>query len=200
MREQLDIEATPGPSLWSKFTGRASPLFPSSSNADEPFLPNHGSAWLPERSRKAELTFQSLLRPVFISAALVTFMMALYFNLPNRFKTLDTFDAPVDDGYCSPRTWSSGKWVEKPSREWKDDLVEMSGFEGCASSEEVGWHLGVTDNQDMKEYRKQAGNWLWQPACAAPPFDKEQMVRTLVETGGWLLVGGELGPWECSTG
>lgn len=195
MREQLRIETPRQPSFWSKFTGRAS-AHSSSSDANEPFLHGHHgqddeSEWLPQRAKRAGLTFQSLLRPVFISAVLVMVMMALYFNLPNRFKVLDKFDASVDDGYCSPRTWSSGKWVEKEARVWKDDLMEMSGFEGCASGSEVGWHMGVIDDANMKQYRKQAANWVWQPACAVPPFDKAYMVQTLVETGGWLLVGGK---------
>lgn len=97
---------------------------------------------------------------------------------------------------CSPEDWASGSWQEKRDPvvvRTPEDGFAASGFLGCASNREVGWHLS-TDHADLFDWRGNVSRWDWQGAgrCAVEvPNNRETMVIDLVENGGWLLIGGE---------
>jgi len=72
-----------------------------------------------------------------------------------------------------------------------EDALAFSGFEKCASSREYYWHL-ASDKEDQWDRFPGAHSWEWIPGkqCKGmKPFNPEDLVRTLVEDGGWYLVG-----------
>ena len=81
----------------------------------------------------------------------------------------------------------------------KEDALMFSRFQGCASGRDRWLQLG-SDIKGKWDRFPQAHNWEWVPGgqCRASgsvedglrDWDPEQMVRDLVERGGWLLVGG----------
>ena len=79
--------------------------------------------------------------------------------------------------------------------EKKDDALFFSGFKGCASSREYYWHLAA-DKESQWDRFPRAHSWEWvvNPASQCDddlgPIDPEEIVKHLVEDGGWLLVGG----------
>lgn len=104
---------------------------------------------------------------------------------------------------CSSEVWSSGQWTPAPNLagDWeaeseKGDLsvnvMELSGFQGCASSRERAWHLGTNlEERVVSRYRARASGYRWQPpAQCQSHFDSEELVLALVERGSWYLVGG----------
>ena len=97
---------------------------------------------------------------------------------------------------CSPGAWSEGSWVKKENPvtvKGPEDVLPASGFQGCASSREVAWHL-VTDHPEIYDWRGRVSSFLWKPSsvsCKSVQEDyAEAMVKDLVEEGGWLLIGG----------
>ena len=75
----------------------------------------------------------------------------------------------------------------------KSQALEFAGFEGCASSREFDWHL-ATDTEGQWDRFPDAHSYRWtvgtEDGCdELLKMDKEQMVRDLVELGGWLLLG-----------
>lgn len=78
------------------------------------------------------------------------------------------------------------------------------GFLGCASGRERDWHLGMHDDgtpdrnhPDLWSYVVRGASYDWiprNPVCRRynERVGREQFVRSLVERGGWFLVGGEL--------
>lgn len=95
---------------------------------------------------------------------------------------------------CSPLDWSAGTWVLKdPLPDRMDDVLKISDFEACASSFAYNWHLGI-ENGTIGEYRRKASDYQYVPGrnCRnKPAFDKEALVISLVEQGGWMLIGGK---------
>ena len=74
-----------------------------------------------------------------------------------------------------------------------EDALAFSGFEKCASSREYYWHL-ASDREDQWDRFPGAHSWEWIPGeqCKGmKPLNPEDLVRTLVEDGGWYLVGGK---------
>jgi hypothetical protein len=81
----------------------------------------------------------------------------------------------------------------------KEDALTFSRFQGCASGRDRWLQLG-SDIKEKWDRFPQAHNWQWVPGghCGRTGsaedglrlWDAEQMVRDLVEHGGWLLVGG----------
>jgi hypothetical protein len=72
-----------------------------------------------------------------------------------------------------------------------EDALAFSGFEKCASSREYFWHL-ASDREDQWDRFPDAQSWEWIPGgkCKGMnPLNPEDLVRTLVEDGGWYLVG-----------
>jgi hypothetical protein len=75
----------------------------------------------------------------------------------------------------------------------KTQALQFSGFSGCASSREFYWHLAA-DNEDQWDRFPAAQSYKWEvgkdEGCKGlRELNQEDMVRDLVEQGGWLLVG-----------
>ena len=75
----------------------------------------------------------------------------------------------------------------------KNQALSFAGFEGCASSREFDWHL-ASDTEAQWDRFPDAQSYRWtvgkEDGCdGLLELDKEQMVRDLVEQGGWLFVG-----------
>lgn len=74
-----------------------------------------------------------------------------------------------------------------------EDALTFSGFEKCASSREYYWHL-ASDRQDHWDRFPAAQSWEWIPGekCKGmSPLTPEDLIRNMVEDGGWYLVGGK---------
>jgi len=72
--------------------------------------------------------------------------------------------------------------------------VQSSGFLGCASNREYGWHLGTEwdDNTEFPRrwWRGNVSAYDWVPGCERyGRADRETWVTRLVEDGGWLILG-----------
>ena len=100
-------------------------------------------------------------------------------------------------GTCPPDVWAKGQWVPKraPTNKTLTDghqAMEFVGFEGCASNRETGWHMGA-DAEGMYDRFPGVAAWRWEPprSCGIADVGREELVRHLVEDGGWLLIGGE---------
>ncbi|CDO72502.1 hypothetical protein BN946_scf184980.g43 [Trametes cinnabarina] len=98
---------------------------------------------------------------------------------------------------CPPQDWASGEWVSKappttrPNLTKPDDVYEFLGFEGCASTREVHWHLAV-DNERLWDRFPGVASWRWSPPedrCQIRDVNPAALIRDLVEQGGWLLIG-----------
>jgi hypothetical protein len=97
---------------------------------------------------------------------------------------------------CSPQDWSSGTWeLKSPLPGPNDSVLSISGFEGCSSQFAYKWHLGLV-NHSIGSYRRDASNYVYVPGknCSKGDFNREELVTSLVERGGWLLIGGKLSP------
>lgn len=103
--------------------------------------------------------------------------------------------------FCSPENYSEGYWLRRPESLLRpmltpEDVYPISGFQGCASSREVNWHL-AKEWQDDEEARSRPwrGNvsaYDWIPGSGCESYSKptqEQLVAQLVERGGWLILG-----------
>jgi hypothetical protein len=133
-----------------------------------------------------------------ILGVLTTFILAIYTYLSySPLPQLD-FLAPNTHTSCSPEAWSRGQWMPKrdpsnfPPMTRREDAFAFSGFEGCASDREIFWHL-ASDREEQWDRFPGAQSWEWIPGkgCNARPLNKEEMVKDMVEQGGWLLLGGE---------
>lgn len=101
-------------------------------------------------------------------------------------------------GTCPPRGYSNGRWrpyhrSNAQNMTDKTQALVFSGFEGCASSREFDWHL-ASDNEEQWDRFPGAQSYLWDVGKAdgcenMEEFNKEKVVRDLVEQGGWMLLG-----------
>ncbi|THU77638.1 hypothetical protein K435DRAFT_738269 [Dendrothele bispora CBS 962.96] len=97
---------------------------------------------------------------------------------------------------CPPNAFTDGSWAYKPKTNKTqmtspDDALEFAGLESCASSREFYWHL-ASDREEQWDRFPKVSSWEWEPregTCTIAPFNPESFVRTLVNDGGWLLVG-----------
>jgi len=74
-----------------------------------------------------------------------------------------------------------------------DDALAFSGFEKCASSREYYWHLAA-DKEAQWDRFPDAQSWEWIPGkhCKGmKPLNPQDLVKDLVEDGGWYLAGGK---------
>ncbi|EJD41251.1 hypothetical protein AURDEDRAFT_90398 [Auricularia subglabra TFB-10046 SS5] len=101
---------------------------------------------------------------------------------------------------CSPEAYSAGRWERQPgilrNMTRHEDVFALSGWTRCASSQEPGWHL-ASDVPEAFHWRTEASmaRWKWIPGPACSRFRRfsgEEMVRNLVERGGWLMIGDSL--------
>lgn len=97
--------------------------------------------------------------------------------------------------HCSDEDYSNGEWYKQS----ESDLIEkgegvykLGGFQGCASNNFADKMLGIEGNGPVTSRRKLQSSFEWRPSqkCKIGKFNKEIMVRNLVEKGGWLIVGG----------
>lgn len=104
---------------------------------------------------------------------------------------------------CTPQAYSRGKWVHRtlntPKRNMTamDDVLDFAGYKGCASDREYYWHLGA-DNKPTWDRFPGATEWEWQPGPGCErmrPLEPTEIMRDMVEQGGWLLIGGTR-PWS----
>lgn len=102
---------------------------------------------------------------------------------------------------CSPPGYSNGSWAFRPSHpgtvpdrmRYSLDAVKFAGFDGCASSRQVAWALGA-DMPEQWDRFPNVTSWDWVPGESCEGLElwnKEKMVRHLVQDGGWLLIGGK---------
>lgn len=141
------------------------------------------------------------LRTLFLGATLTVFLF-LYIQIspsglpsyPSLFS--DRQDPPRQAGKCSPESYSDGHWEYKP----RTNLTKMTdnsqallfaGFEGCASSREYYWHLGAGDEHFARFPDVDSWEWVTNDGCSVRSFNPADVIRDLVERGGWLLLGGK---------
>jgi hypothetical protein len=109
-------------------------------------------------------------------------------------------------GTCPPRAYSNGKWTgpyyRTQDREMTNETqaLAFAGFDSCASSREFWWHLAA-DNKDQWDRFPKAQSYRWtvgkEDGCdgfessvnSRGELNKEQMVKDMVEQGGWLMLG-----------
>ncbi|KAJ7179576.1 hypothetical protein C8R46DRAFT_1325242, partial [Mycena filopes] len=98
---------------------------------------------------------------------------------------------------CSPKSYANGKWVPSPRTERtrmasREDALGFAGFhQACASSREIYWHLGA-DSETLWYRFPEVNSWRWEPDekdCEIHAMQQADLVRELVEGGGWLLIG-----------
>ncbi|GAA6038651.1 hypothetical protein JCM8097_009466 [Rhodosporidiobolus ruineniae] len=168
----------------------ALPPSPTSDTKPDPPFPT------PAASSRARL----FRRVVFLALFLLV-STTLYLLLPADF-SLRSFPSTSSPS-CSARAYSSGRWVAKDpplSEEEKADVLLASGFTGASQewfkphwffgSKESNWH-------EMDDYRSRAAQWMWrsdEEVCREEVrrTDVEELVRSLVQRGGWMLLGDSL--------
>ncbi|TFK44094.1 hypothetical protein BDQ12DRAFT_3050 [Crucibulum laeve] len=143
----------------------------------------------------ADINARRLSAKVIGIATVFTILLVLYtFSSPSA---LSFFSSPrYSQPTCSPKAYSNGSWAfrlrtEATALSNKDDVLAFAGFEGCASSREYYWHLAA-DNEEQYDRFPGATSYEWIPGqeCAGlRVLDPANVVRDLVEEGGWLLVG-----------
>lgn len=107
--------------------------------------------------------------------------------------------APTPRVSCSPEDYASGSWSYRSqfpegnvSMTRPEDAFLFNRFEGCASSREFWWHLGA-DNAAQWDRYPNVTDWRWVPGekcLGLRQLDGADLVRDLVEMGGWLILGG----------
>lgn len=72
-----------------------------------------------------------------------------------------------------------------------EQALEFAGFEGCAADREYRWHLG-TDQEEQWNRFPNVSSYKWLPSrqCNVRPLNGAAIVKDMVESGGWLLLGG----------
>ncbi|PPQ71346.1 hypothetical protein CVT26_011983 [Gymnopilus dilepis] len=115
-------------------------------------------------------------------------------RLSSRLQGLEEQNERTDT--CTPQEYASGSWVHHPRTNSSmmtspDDALRFSGFEKCASSREYYWHLAA-DKEEQYDRFPAAQSWKWVPGegCdGLKPLEAGDLIKQLVEHGGWLLVG-----------
>ncbi|KAF8629401.1 hypothetical protein AX15_003456 [Amanita polypyramis BW_CC] len=136
------------------------------------------------------LSFRLVLLGSFLSVLLFIFSYTResdFHLFPEYFGTLSS---------CPPNAYNDGKWLYYPRTNASkmtspDDAIGFSGFKGCASSREFYWHLAADKSEQWDRFPA-AQSWQWIPSEQCKnmrSFKPEEVVRHLVESGGWLLVG-----------
>lgn len=146
---------------------------------------------------------RSLTGKMITLVALLTFMLALYtytsqstytFSLPD----MSIFSKPRTRGTCPPQAWNHGRWEPSPpptnltAMTDRSDALQFAGFQGCAADREYFWHL-ASDSESQWDRWPGVSSWKWKPSdeCDVRPLDATEMLRDMVEDGGWLLMGGQ---------
>ena len=147
------------------------------------------------------VNFRSLYTKLIVLGAVLTLILLTYvFTIgPTHTLTLPEFPFFTERvrSTCTPEAYAKGHWEYAPRTNKtvmtnKDEALEFAGFEGCASSREVFWHLAA-DAERLYDRFPGVASWAWQPpaSCAIRELDPAVLVKDLVEHGGWFLIGGE---------
>lgn len=134
-------------------------------------------------------------------AGLVTLLLSLYTLHPSSTKLRSAVAGIFSTkhaSHCPPDLWASGQWTRRdPPRSTKqqvtsvEDILEMEGFAGCASDRHYRWHIGSEEDQWHRYPDVAAFEWTPPEGCNVRQFRPEEVIRDMVEKGGWLLLGGE---------
>ncbi|BGP12336.1 hypothetical protein JCM10213_003857 [Rhodosporidiobolus nylandii] len=136
-----------------------------------------------------------LLRRAFFLALFFLLSACIFFLSPFPFST-----PPC----CTAVQYSTGRWVPKDPPVTGNtsvvDVLEASGFQGCTQEWfKPFWFLGTKEEdwRGMGEYRWRAAQWMWESeeeVCREEIRRPGQLelLRQLVEDGGWLLLGDSL--------
>ena len=137
---------------------------------------------------------------------MLSFITALYFysGASFRFRLPSALFPKFAHPSCTPEDWSAGTWKRKQpvfpnanvTLKKPEDIYELNGLGGCAADREIWWHLGV-DHEELWDRFPDAMAYEWIPGekCAGVrPLTGEDLVRDLVERGGWLVLGGMFSP------
>ncbi|KIJ57122.1 hypothetical protein M422DRAFT_150184 [Sphaerobolus stellatus SS14] len=125
------------------------------------------------------------------------------FRRPAESHPLQTDTKVTVSNLCLPDDFAAGSWSKRPAAvavEGNDEALLASGFQGCASWLDHAWHLGLANRQGGEiegfpwvEWRGNVSSYDWIPGqhCQASyeKINKENLVKQLVEDGGWLLLG-----------
>lgn len=144
---------------------------------------------------------KKLLSLAVISSFIILFLFFIPLQPSSTFQeeTIQYIQSPqTDPDSCTPHAYAQGSWSYHPRTTAEnmtspDDALAFSGFEKCASSREYYWHL-ASDRLDHWDRFPAAQSWEWIPGkeCKGMnPFTPEDLVKNLVEDGGWYLVGGK---------
>jgi len=145
------------------------------------------------------LSQRNVTAKLILIGGLITFLLTIYTLHPSSSKLRDSVSGIFsikEQSRCTPEQWSSGQWTKRnPPRTHKQnatsvaDVLEFEGFEGCASDREYKWHLSA-DNDQLGRFPTVA-SYEWTPSeeCHARRFDRAEVIRDMVENGGWLLIG-----------
>ena len=142
------------------------------------------------------------LKLLVLGVALTLLRLAFFKLTPDRVSLLSGPQQPIAPAIevesCTPEAWSAGAWTRRdPPRTNKTvaasvaDVLEFEGFEGCTSDREFEWHFSGLESEWPRFPEVTAFEWTPSPACRPRRFDREGLVRDLVEKGGWLLIGGK---------
>lgn len=127
---------------------------------------------------------------------LATFLFALSTFYTSTSSLKSSFGLSSILHTCSPADYSDGEWAYSPhtaksNMTQQEDALTFSGFTGCASSREFFWHLAA-DKKEQWDRFPGAQSWKWVPGqkCTGlRPLDARELIKDLVEDGGWYLVG-----------
>ncbi|KAJ7762787.1 hypothetical protein DFH07DRAFT_882804 [Mycena maculata] len=130
-----------------------------------------------------------------IGGGLTLFTLSVHSFYPTASLTQFSF-LTARRGTCSPKSYADGEWIHRPRTSDtlmvnREDALRYAGFEGCASSREYYWHLAA-DNEEHWNRFPDVNSWQWQPKqpeCHIQDMQPLDLLRELVEEGGWLLIG-----------
>ena len=98
---------------------------------------------------------------------------------------------------CSPKAFSSGKWVWDPKTNItemtsKEQALLFSGFDKCVYDRMLWWNLAADVPERYFRFPK-AHSYRWEPGSKCQglsPLEPGALLKYLVEVGGWYIVGG----------
>lgn len=145
---------------------------------------------------------RSLSAKFFALVTVVSLVYVAHSFLPSDYKPdFSSLRFPLgrQRGTCPPKSYASGQWLPShpPTNRTEfnasSDVYEFVGFQGCASTREVYWHLAA-DNERLWDRFPAVASWKWSTPsdCEIQDLVPERIVTDLVEQGGWLLIGGKL--------
>ncbi|KAF9527489.1 hypothetical protein CPB83DRAFT_398456 [Crepidotus variabilis] len=133
----------------------------------------------------------------------VLILVALYGAKWKRGSPVSSTLTPSEDfsRSCTPQAYAAGQWqrgalfeaFSTSNMTQPHDALVFAGFSGCASPcDFCNLRQLAADNEKQYDRFPRAHLYEWAPgdACTGlKPLDIERFVKTLVEDGGWFLVG-----------